>query len=43
MLTDYLSYLLKTCYYKYYLPSVEIKDYIVLIDGNEFFELSLKI
>ena len=33
----------RTCCYKYYLPSVEIKDYIVLIDGNEFFELSLKI
>ena len=29
-------------YYKYYLPSVEIKDYNVLIDGNAFFELPIK-
>ena len=47
MLTDYLSYLLKneddrTSYYKFYLPSVEIKDYNVLIDGNAFFELPIK-
>ena len=27
----------RTSYYKYYLPSVEIKDYNVLIDGNAFF------
>ena len=27
---------------KYYLPSVEIKDYNVLIDGNAFFELPIK-
>ena len=31
-----------TSYYKYYVPSVEIKDYNVLIDGNTFFELSVK-
>ena len=34
--------LLRTSYYKYYLPSVEIKDYNVLIDGNAFFELPIK-
>ena len=27
----------RTSYYKYYVPSVEIKDYNVLIDGNAFF------
>ena len=27
----------RTSYYKYYMPSVEIKDYKVLIDGNAFF------
>ena len=32
----------RTPYYKYYLPSVEIKDYNVLIDGNTFFELHIK-
>ena len=32
----------KTSYYKYYMPSVEIKDYNVLIDGNAFFELPVK-
>ena len=32
----------RTSYYKYYLPSVEIKDYNVLIDGNTFFELPIK-
>ena len=26
----------RTSYYKYYIPSVEIKDYNVLIDGNAF-------
>ena len=31
-----------TSYYKYYMPSVEIKDYNVLIDGNAFFELPVK-
>ena len=45
-LTDYLSYLLKmkmtTSYYKYYVQSVEIKDYNVLIDCNAFFELPVK-
>ena len=30
-------------YDKYYMPSVEIKDYNVLIDGNAFFELPIKI
>ena len=29
-------------YYKYYVSSVEIKDYNVLIDGNAFFELPIK-
>ena len=32
----------RTSYYKYYVPSVEIKDYNVLIDGNAFFELHIK-
>ena len=32
----------RTYYYKYYMPSVEIKDYNVLIDGNAFFELPIK-
>ena len=32
----------RTSYYKYYVPSVEIKDYNVLIDGNTFFELPIK-
>ena len=32
----------KTSYYKYYMPSVEIKDYNVLIDGNAIFELPIK-
>ena len=32
----------RTSYYKYYLPSVEIKDYNVPIDGNAFFELPIK-
>ena len=32
----------RTSYYKYYIPSVEIKDYNVLIDGNAFFELPVK-
>ena len=32
----------RTSYYKYCMPSVEIKDYNVLIDGNAFFELSIK-
>ena len=33
----------RTSYYKYYMPSVEIKEYNVLIDGNTFFELPIKI
>ena len=33
----------RTSYYKYYMPSVEIKDYNVLVDGNAFFELPIKI
>ena len=33
----------RTSYYKYYMSSVEIKDYNVLIDGNAFFELPIKI
>ena len=32
----------RTSYYKYYVSSVEIKDYNVLIDGNVFFELPVK-
>ena len=32
----------RTSSYKYYVPSVEIKDYNVLIDGNAFFELPIK-
>ena len=32
----------RTSYYKYYVPSVGIKDYNVLIDGNAFFELPIK-
>ena len=32
----------RTSYYKYYVPSVEIKNYNVLIDGNAFFELLIK-
>ena len=32
----------RTSCYKYYLPSVEIKDYNVLIDENAFFELPIK-
>ena len=32
----------RTSYYKCYLPSVEIKDYNVLIDGNALFELPIK-
>ena len=32
----------RTSYNKYYVPSVEIKDYNVLIDGNAFFELPIK-
>ena len=32
----------RTSYYKYYLPSVEIKDYNFFIDGNAFFELLIK-
>ena len=32
----------RTSYYKYYVPSVEIKDYNVLIDGNAFFEFPIK-
>ena len=32
----------RTSYYKCYMPSVEIKDYNVLINGNAFFELPIK-
>ena len=32
----------RTSYYKYYMPSVEIKDCNVLIDGNAFFKLPIK-
>ena len=32
----------RTSYYKYYMPSVEIQDYNVFIDGNAFFELPIK-
>ena len=33
----------RTSYYKYYMSSVEIKDYNVVIDDNAFFELPAKI
>ena len=32
----------RTSYYKYYVPSVEIKDYNVFIDGNALLELPIK-
>ena len=32
----------RTSYYKYYMPSVEIKYYNVLIDSNALFELPIK-
>ena len=32
----------RTSYHKYYVPSVEIKYYNVLIDGHAFFELPVK-
>ena len=32
----------RTSYYKYYVPSVKIKSYNVLIDSNAFFELPAK-
>ena len=32
----------RTSYYKYYVPSAEIKDYNVLIHGNAFFEFPIK-
>ena len=32
----------RTSYYKYYVPSVEIKDYNVLIDGNALFAMPVK-
>ena len=32
----------RTSYFQYYVPSVEIKDYNVFIDGNAFFELPIK-
>ena len=32
----------RASYYKYYLGNVKIKDYNVLIDGNAFFELTIK-
>ena len=32
----------RTSYYKHYMPSIEIKNYNVLIDGNAFFELPVK-
>ena len=32
----------RTSNYKYYMPSVEIKDYNVLIDGNAFFDLPIR-
>ena len=50
MLIDYLSYHskeLKTTktrnsFSHYYVPKVEVKDFIVLIDGRSFFDLSVK-
>ena len=32
----------KTSFSKYYVPKVEIKDFIVLIDGKPFFEIPVK-
>ena len=32
----------RTSYYKYYMPSVEIKDYVLYTDDNAFFELPIK-
>ena len=45
MLTDYLSLKMKMTELltiNIYVPSVEIKDYNVLIDDNAFFELPIK-
>ena len=33
----------RTVHTKYYLPTVEIKDYNVMIDGQNFFDQSIKI
>ena len=32
----------RTCFSKYYIPKVEIKDFNVLIDGKPFFEIRVK-
>ena len=32
----------RTCFSKYYVPKVEIKDFNVLIDGKSFFEIPVK-
>ena len=32
----------RTSFSKYYVPSVEIKDFNVLIDGKQFFEIPVK-
>ena len=32
----------RTCFSKYYVPKVEIKDFNVLIDGKPFFEIPVK-
>ena len=32
----------RTCFSKYYIPSVEIKDFNVLIDGKSFFDVPIK-
>ena len=32
----------RTCFSKYYIPSVEINDFNVLIDGKSFFDVPIK-
>ena len=32
----------RTSFSNYYVPKIEIKDFNVLIDGNQFFEISVK-
>ena len=42
MLTDYLKKMTELLTINIKGPSVEIKDYTVLIDGNAFFEFAYK-
>ena len=44
---DYLPYdlimkMIEFLFYEYYAPSVEIKDFNVLIDGKRFFDVPIK-